>query len=48
LTSSAANGQIVVDAETYVDVMRAYPDARRERLTLKGKREPLDVFSIPP
>jgi adenylate cyclase len=48
LTSSAANGQIVVDAETYADVTRAYPDARQERITLKGKREPVDAYWIPP
>ena len=48
LTSSAANGQIVADAETYADVARAYPDARRERLTLKGKQEPVEAYWIPP
>jgi adenylate cyclase len=48
LTSSAANGQIVVDAETYADVAPAYPDARQERLTLKGKQDPVDAYWIPP
>lgn len=48
LTSAAANGQIVVDAKTYADVMRAYPDARRDRLALKGKQEPVDAYWIPP
>jgi adenylate cyclase len=48
LTSSAADGQIVVDAETYGDVARAYPDARQERLTLKGKQEPVEAYWIPP
>jgi adenylate cyclase len=48
LTSSAANGQIVVDAETYADVARAYPDARQERLALKGKRDPVEAYWIPP
>src|SRR5919197_4102970 len=48
LTSAAANGQIVVDAETYADVMRAYPDAEQERLTLKGKQEPVEAYWIPP
>jgi class 3 adenylate cyclase len=45
--ASAANGQIVVDAETYADIGRAYPDARQERLTLKGKQEPVDAYWIP-
>ena len=48
LTSSAADGQIVVDAETYADVAPAYPDARQERLMLKGKREPVEAYWIPP
>jgi adenylate cyclase len=48
LTSAAANGQIVVDAETYADVRRAYPDAGQERLTLKGKQEPVEAYWIPP
>jgi len=48
LTSAAADGQIVVDAETYADVMRAYPDAAQKRLTLKGKQEPVDAYWIPP
>ena len=48
LTSSAANGQIVVDAETYQDVARAYPDARQESLTLKGKQEPVEAYWVPP
>jgi adenylate cyclase len=48
LTSSAANGQIVVDAETYADVALAYPDARQERLTLKGKCDPVEAYWIPP
>jgi adenylate cyclase len=48
LTSSAGNGQIVVDAETYAAVARAYPDAKKERLALKGKREPIAAYWIPP
>jgi len=48
LTSAAANGQIVVDAETYRDVERAYPEARQERLDLKGKQDPVDAYWIPP
>jgi adenylate cyclase len=48
LTSSAANGQIVVDAETYADVAPAYPDARQKQLTLKGKRETVEAYWIPP
>src|ERR687887_1977615 len=41
LTSSARNGEIVVDLETYTAVARAYPDARRHELALKGKQEPV-------
>jgi adenylate cyclase len=48
LTSAAADGQIVVDDETYRDVERAYPDARQERLALKGKQDPVDAYWIPP
>jgi adenylate cyclase len=48
LTSAADNGQIVVDAQTYGDVARAYPDARQERLVLKGKQEPVEAYWIPP
>jgi adenylate cyclase len=48
LTSVAKNSEIVVDAETYVAVARAYPDARQERLMLKGKREPIEAYWIPP
>jgi adenylate cyclase len=48
LTSSAGNGDIVVDAPTYDDVAQAYPDARRESLTLKGKSAPVEAFHIPP
>src|ERR671925_1608894 len=36
LTASARNGQIVVDSETYGAVAPAFPDAKREELTLKG------------
>jgi adenylate cyclase len=48
LTSSARNGQIVVDADTYEDVARAFPDATREELTLKGKHAPIVAYWIPP
>jgi adenylate cyclase len=48
LTSSAANGEIVVDAETYDAVARAFPDATRQELTLKGKSEAVPAFWIPP
>src|ERR671934_189330 len=37
LTASARDGQIVVDEETYEAVAPAFPDAKREELTLKGK-----------
>jgi adenylate cyclase len=47
LTSAARNSEIVVDAETYGGVARAYPDARQQRLALKGKQEPVDAYWIP-
>jgi adenylate cyclase len=48
LTSSARDGQIVVDAPTYEAVAPAFPDARREELTLKGKSAPVPAYWIPP
>jgi adenylate cyclase len=48
LTSVARDGQIVTDALTYEAVARAYPDAARQQLTLKGKRASVEVFQIPP
>jgi adenylate cyclase len=48
LTSSARNGEIVVDHNTYHDVAPAFPDARHEELTLKGKRAAVAAFWIPP
>jgi class 3 adenylate cyclase len=48
LTSVARDGEIIVDAPTYDAVARAYPDAERQQLMLKGKRTPVDVFRIPP
>jgi adenylate cyclase len=48
LTSAAKNSEIVVDAETYAGVARAYPDAQQQRLGLKGKQEPVEAYWIPP
>lgn len=48
LTSSASDGQIVVDAETYAAVARAYPDANRVSIALKGKKEAIAAYRIPP
>ena len=48
LTSAANTNEIVVDAETYADVARAYPDARRQPLVLKGKQEQVEAYWIPP
>jgi adenylate cyclase len=48
LTSVAGDGEIIIDATTYEAVAQAYPDAEREWLRLKGKREPVEVFRIPP
>jgi adenylate cyclase len=48
LTSEARNSEIVVDAETYEAVARAYPDADCQRLVLKGKQELVEAYWIPP
>ncbi len=48
LTSAAQNSEIVVDAETYAGVVRAYPDAQHQRLVVKGKQEPVEAYWIPP
>jgi adenylate cyclase len=48
LTSSARDGQIVVDEKTYEAVAPAFPDARREELALKGKSAPVVAYWIPP
>ena len=48
LTAVANNSEIVVDAETYGGVARVYPDARRQRLVLKGKQETVEAYWIPP
>ena len=47
LTSRASDGEIVVDDETYQAVAPAFPDARREELTLKGKSGPVPAYWIP-
>jgi hypothetical protein len=44
----AKNSEIVVDAETYGGVARAYPDAQQQRLVLKGKQEAVEAYWIPP
>jgi adenylate cyclase len=48
LTSRAHNGEIVIDHVTYAAVAPAFPDARHEELTLKGKREAVAAYWIPP
>ena len=48
LTSSARNGEIVVDHDTYEAVAPAFPEARYEELTLKGKRAAVAAYWIPP
>src|ERR687887_103776 len=48
LTASARDGEIVIDSNTYEDVARAFPDATREDLALKGKRDPVVAYWIPP
>jgi adenylate cyclase len=47
LTSVARDGEIIIDAPTYEAVARAYPDAERQELSVKGKRAPVAVFRIP-
>ena len=47
LTSAAAAGEIVVDAETYDAVAHVYPDAERRELELKGKSQPVAAYAIP-
>lgn len=48
LTATARDGQIIVDAHTCEEVARAFPDARRRVLELKGKEGPMEAYSIPP
>jgi len=48
LTSTARNGEIVVDHDTYEAVAAAFPEAKHEELTLKGKREAVAAYWIPP
>jgi adenylate cyclase len=48
LTASARDGQIVVDEETYEAVAPAFPDAKREELTLRGKSAAVVAYWIPP
>jgi adenylate cyclase len=48
LTASARDGEIMIDGPTYDAVSSAYPDAEGQRLLLKGKSMPVDVFRIPP
>jgi adenylate cyclase len=48
LTSAARNSEIVVDAETYGGVARAYPDAQQQQLVVKGKQQPVEAYWIPP
>lgn len=48
LTSFARGGEIVVDAGTYEAVARAFPDAERRQLAVKGKSEPVAGYWIPP
>jgi adenylate cyclase len=48
LTAAASNGEIVVDAETYGAAARAYPDARQRQLVLKGKKNSVNAYWIPP
>jgi adenylate cyclase len=46
LSSAAAAGEILVDAQTYEDVAAEHPDAEPRELDLKGKSAPVAVAAI--
>lgn len=48
LTSVARDGEIIVDAGTYEAAARAFPDAERKELVLKGRGRPVCAYWIPP
>jgi adenylate cyclase len=46
LSSAAAAGEILMDAETYGAVADRHPHAERRLLDLKGKSEPVEAVSL--
>ena len=46
LQGAANGGEILVSSDAYRVVIDAYPNARRELLTLKGKRAAVEAFRI--
>jgi adenylate cyclase len=46
LQSAALPGEILLGRETYAYVKRRFPDATRKELVLKGKSDPVEVWSI--
>jgi len=48
LSSAAAPGELLVDAETYAAVAHDHPEAERRELELKGKSAPVEAYAIQP
>ena len=48
LSSAAAPGELLVDAETYGAVAHDHPEAERRELELKGKSAPVQAYAIQP
>jgi adenylate cyclase len=46
LSSEAAAGELLVDAETYAAVAEEHPSAERRDLELKGKAAPVEAYAI--
>lgn len=46
LSSAAAPGELLVDAETYAAVAHDHPEAERRELELKGKSAPVEAYAI--
>jgi adenylate cyclase len=48
LSSAAAAGELLVDADTYETAREAHPEAERRSLELKGKAGLVEAYSIQP
>lgn len=48
LSSAAAAGELLVDAQTYRAVADEHPAAERRELDLKGKSAPVEAYAIQP
>ena len=48
LSSTAAPGELLMDAETYGTVTDEYPSAERRDLELKGKAAPVEAYAVQP